>query len=137
MDKSLSDSFNLCKDFSISSCTSKYEHSNHSLVWECTKTLDNILREVFFRHCKVPYPPDKVIHPNNWCQIITARADAVNLTVRATGSVSRYSLALKQLIKYTCTILHTEINFNQIESLVGKKLYFPLSFLSFCLCSVP
>ena len=42
VDKSLSDSFNLCKDFSISSCTSEYEHSNHSLVWECTKTLDNI-----------------------------------------------------------------------------------------------
>ena len=52
-------------------------------------------------------------------------ADAVNLTVGATRSVSRYSLVvLKQLIKYTCTILHTEINFNQIESLVGTLLSF-------------
>ena len=40
--KSLSDSFNLCKDLSISSCTSEYAHSNQSSVGECTKTLDNI-----------------------------------------------------------------------------------------------
>ena len=30
VDKSPSDSFNMCKDFSISSFTSKYAHSNHS-----------------------------------------------------------------------------------------------------------
>ena len=30
VDKSLSESFNLCKDFSISSRTSEYAHSNHS-----------------------------------------------------------------------------------------------------------
>ena len=41
-DKSLPESFNLRKYFSISSCTGEYAHSNHSLVGECTKTLDNI-----------------------------------------------------------------------------------------------
>ena len=29
-------------------------------------------------------------------------------------------IALKQLIKYTCTILYTEMSFNQIESLLGE-----------------
>ena len=42
VDKSLSNSFNLCKDFSISLCISEYAHSNHSYVWECVKTLDNV-----------------------------------------------------------------------------------------------
>ena len=30
VDKSLSERFNLCKDFSISSFTNEYAHSNHS-----------------------------------------------------------------------------------------------------------
>ena len=47
--------------------------------------------------------------------------DAVNRAVGATGSVSRYSLAMKQLIKYMCSILYTEIKFNQNESLVGES----------------
>ena len=34
---------------------------------QCTKTLDNVKREVYFRTWIVPYPLDKVIRPlNNW-----------------------------------------------------------------------
>ena len=43
----------------------------------------------------------------------------------------RYSLATKQLIKHTCTIPYTEINFNQIEPLVGESSV--LSFRTVCL----
>ena len=62
------------------------------------------------------------------CKILAhiITADAV-FTAGATGSFSRNSLALKQLITYTCAIVYNEINFNQVGSLVGKKLSYPVN----------
>ena len=49
---------------------------------------------------------------------------------RSYGSVSRNSLPL---IRYTSTIVCAEINFNRVESLVGKKLSFLANSMQICM----
>ena len=68
----------------------------------------------------------KICRCNMLAASLQQTPETINLIVGAIGSVSRYSLALKQLIKYTCTILHTEITFNPYISLY----FFPRTIFS-------